>query len=160
MFFAYFYSAPPIRAKVRPVFDMIFSAGHYVATGVFGYTLLTTTALDWKVVLAGVCWCMAMHAYSAVPDIAADSEAKIDTVATLLGARTTLVLCAVLYAASALLTFPVLGLISVIFGGVYVLLMLVSLRVYTTPKLFTLYTYFPMLNAFTGMIIFWYLLLL
>jgi 4-hydroxybenzoate polyprenyltransferase len=38
-FFAVFYSATPIRAKIRPFFDSLFSAGHYIFTGVFGYFL-------------------------------------------------------------------------------------------------------------------------
>ena len=33
LFCATFYSAPPVRAKARPLLDMTFSAGHYVATG-------------------------------------------------------------------------------------------------------------------------------
>jgi 4-hydroxybenzoate polyprenyltransferase len=35
-------------------------------------------------IIAAIDWAIAMHAYSAIPDIKADSEAGISTVATLL----------------------------------------------------------------------------
>jgi 4-hydroxybenzoate polyprenyltransferase len=37
---------------------------------------------------------MAMHAYSAIPDIQADTDAKIQTTATVLGKYGTLIYCA------------------------------------------------------------------
>jgi hypothetical protein len=40
LFFSSQYSAIPIRAKARPIMDSLFSAGHYVATAVFGYYLI------------------------------------------------------------------------------------------------------------------------
>jgi 4-hydroxybenzoate polyprenyltransferase len=56
--------------------DMIFSAGHYVMTAVFAWTLIAPTSeINWRYVVAGMCWCMAMHLYSAIPDIQADAEA-------------------------------------------------------------------------------------
>jgi 4-hydroxybenzoate polyprenyltransferase len=55
-FFAFFYSAPPIRAKARPFFDSFFSAGHYVVTGVFGYYLTGASGSVALGVFAGMCW--------------------------------------------------------------------------------------------------------
>gem|GEM_PF-3111818 len=40
LFFSGMYSAYPIRAKAKPIIDMIFSAGHYVMTAVFAWSLL------------------------------------------------------------------------------------------------------------------------
>jgi len=69
LFFAGFYSAKPIRAKAIPVLDSIFSAGHYVATGAFGYYLVGGTGFPLIPLTAAMCCSVAMHAYSAVPDI-------------------------------------------------------------------------------------------
>ncbi|MEM5807506.1 MAG: UbiA family prenyltransferase, partial [Candidatus Aenigmatarchaeota archaeon] len=72
IFFAFFYSAKPIRAKSIPILDSFFSASHYVFTGIFGYSLINNYYLNsfpfWGF-LFGIFWAMAMHAYSAVPDI-------------------------------------------------------------------------------------------
>jgi 4-hydroxybenzoate polyprenyltransferase len=121
IFFASFYSAKPIRAKVRPVLDSFFSAGHYVATGVFSF-LLTAHTLNllvdvrWILVIAGILWAMAMHAYSAVPDIRADKEAGFQTIATLFGYKGTVILCGIFYGLAGILSFSALGFFSLIFG--------------------------------------------
>jgi lycopene elongase/hydratase (dihydrobisanhydrobacterioruberin-forming) len=163
-FFAGFYSAKPIRAKARPFLDSIFSAGHYVATGVFSY-LLVRGILDLEVswiplavcVVAGMSWAISMHAYSAVPDIEADKGAKLPTIATTLGKKGTILLCAFLYAFSGFLVFSYLGIISILLSLVYVSFMLVSLKT-TEEQLFRVYTYFPAINTISGMIIFFRLL--
>jgi len=49
---------------------------------------------------------MAMHAYSAIPDIQADTEAEIKTVATLYGKTGTLIFCIVCYLLAIILSFP------------------------------------------------------
>lgn len=108
-FFAFFYSAPPIRAKARAFLDSFFSAGHYVVTGVFGYFL---TGAEGSVVLpvcAGLCWAIAMHAYSAVPDIDADKASGINTIAITLGRHPTIILCGFLYTLAGLAVFPYLS---------------------------------------------------
>lgn len=75
LFFSGFYSALPIRAKTIPLVDSVFSAGHYVATAVFAYVLISGVQIDRQLVIAGMAWAMAMHAYSALPDIQPDQEA-------------------------------------------------------------------------------------
>ena len=87
IFCAVFYSLPPIRAKARPFLDALFSAGHYVATGVFGYYIGGGDGIPYVGILAGMLWATAMHAYSAVPDIDADTKAGIPTIATFLGKK-------------------------------------------------------------------------
>jgi lycopene elongase/hydratase (dihydrobisanhydrobacterioruberin-forming) len=164
-FFAGFYSAKPIRAKARPVLDSIFSAGHYVATGVFSY-ILVRDLLDIDIawgplalcVAAGMSWALSMHAYSAVPDIEADKGAKLSTIATTLGKRGTIILCAFLYALASALVFQYIGIVSVVLGSVYLFLMAISLRT-TEEQLFKVYTYFPTINTLSGMLIFFRLLL-
>lgn len=160
LFFAGFYSATPIRAKARPVLDSIFSAGHYVATGVFSYLfvceLLGNTASLASVglsILAGMFWATAMHAYSAVPDIQADMDAGLQTIATVLKKRKTLLLCAFLYLGAGMLAIPLLGPLSLVLAFVYTNMMFASLHTKPT-SLFRLYTLFPWINTIAGMLIF------
>lgn len=159
-FFAGFYSAPPIRAKGRAFFDSIFSAGHYVATGLFSYLLtlyLTGNSVSWVptivCVTAALFWAISMHAYSAVPDIQADRDAKLSTIAISLGKNKTIILCAILYALSGILSFAYLGFTSLILSLVYVVFMIASLKT-DDRQLFKIYTYFPIINTLSGMIIF------
>jgi 4-hydroxybenzoate polyprenyltransferase len=152
IFFASFYSAKPIRAKARPFFDALFSASHYIATGVFGYYLVGGESFPTLGVVTGILWAIAMHAYSAVPDIQADSDAKLKTIATTLGAKTTLLLCLIFYGISAYLGSTVLGIGVLIYGIFYIVLMVVSLsRVQKDGSgIFKLYTYFPIINLIAG----------
>ncbi len=151
-FFASFYSATPIRAKIRPFFDSLFSAGHYIFTGVFGYFLAGGEGFPLVGFIAGMLWAMAMHAYSAVPDIKADTDAGFRTIATWLGRNKTIVLCLVFYVASAILFSTLIGKFPFIAVLVYVFLMVISLRTQDDNKLFKIYTYFPWVNFVTPMI--------
>jgi len=155
VFFACFYSATPIRAKARPILDALFSAGHYVATGVFGYYLVGGTGLPLIGIAAGVSWAVAMHAFSAVPDIQADTAGGLATIATKLGGKSTIVLCALLYALSAILAKASVGPWTLIFGAIYVGLMAAALAFQKDErKLFGLYKLFPTINTAIGGIIF------
>lgn len=152
LFFASFYSAKPIRAKARPFLDALFSASHYIATGVFGYYLLGGVQFPTLGVLAGILWAVAMHAYSAVPDIKADEDAKLQTIATELREKGTLIMCLLLYGISAYLGSTVLGLGVLIYGFVYIGLMVLSLKKVGRggSGLFKIYTYFPCINLLAG----------
>jgi 4-hydroxybenzoate polyprenyltransferase len=153
LFFAIYYSMPPVRAKARPVFDSLFSAGHYVATGVFGYFVAGASGDVLLPVVAGMLWAMAMHAYSAVPDIKADSEAGVPTIATFLGARRTIMVCLLAYAAAGLIGYLYLDWWALLLSLPYLVLMVRSLWC-DEVALLRLYTYFPYLNALVGMVIF------
>lgn len=152
LFFASFYSAKPIRAKAIPFLDSLFSASHYIATGVFGYYLLGGVQFPTVGVIAGILWAIAMHAYSAVPDIKADRDAKLPTIATTLLEHKTLWLCLLLYATSAYLGYTKLGFGVLIYGFVYVTLMIVSLKKvgHGGSNLFRLYKLFPYINLVAG----------
>ena len=159
LFFSYFYSAPPIRAKIRPLIDSIFNV-LYVFPAVVGYGIASASYPNPLLFLAATLWCMAMHAYSAVPDIKADGQAKIATIATKLGRQGTLVFCLVCYALSAALSWPVLGYFSFIAGMLYIGLMLVSLASQNRQELFKIYTYFPTINILVGAGLFFWILIL
>lgn len=148
-----FYSMPPVRAKARPILDMMMSATNYVSAGILGFLIAGGGQIKWEFVLAGFLWCMAMHAFSAVPDIQADKEAKVYTVATLLGRQTTLILCFLLYAFSAVLVFKTLPFVSIFGGVIYSFLMLYSVTK-NDKQLFKIYKIFPLLNALAGAAIF------
>ncbi len=151
-FFASFYSATPIRAKIRPLLDSLFSAGHYIFTGVFGYFLAGGEGFPLVGVVAGMLWAMAMHAYSAVPDIKADTDAGFKTIATWLGRNKTIVMCLVFYIASAVLFSTLIGVFPLIAVLAYVFLMMKSLRTTDDNRLFQIYTYFPWVNFITPMV--------
>lgn len=157
---AVWYSAPPVRAKARPFLDSLFSAGHYVATAWFAYELAgNPVAAPWAL-LAGVLWCAAMHAYSAVPDIEADGGAGLRTVATVLGAERTIAACAALYLAAGLLAASALGYWAAALAVPYLVLMASSYRTARAGgSVMGQYRVFPYLNACAGAVIWWALAL-
>ncbi|MCU0660586.1 MAG: prenyltransferase [Candidatus Pacebacteria bacterium] len=150
VFFASMYSAYPIRAKVRPVIDSLFSAGHYVATGVFGYYLAGGVHFPALGVIAGILWAVGMHAYSAVPDIKADFQAGLRTIAIMIGARNTIYLCWFLYLLAAYLVRDIIPVASIIGAITFSYFMHRSTKAETDEALFRLYTYFPLINTLIG----------
>ncbi len=153
VFCATFYSAQPIRAKTRPILDSLFSAGHYVATGIFGYYLAGGMQFPTIGFVAGMCWAVAMHAYSAVPDIQADLSAKLKTIAIIIGANRTISLSWFLYIVSAYLvrnTIPIASIIGVLTFSYF---MYHSIKADSPEKLFKLYTYFPIINTVIGALV-------
>jgi 4-hydroxybenzoate polyprenyltransferase len=150
VFFASFYSAEPIRAKSKPIIDSLFSAGHYVATGVFGYYLAGGADFPLIGIIAGMCWTVAMHAYSAVPDIKADFGAGLKTIAIMIGAKRTIFLCWFLYILAAYLVCDIIPVASLIGGITFSYFMWRSVRAQSEETLFKLYTYFPLINTLIG----------
>jgi len=150
VFFATFYSAEPIRAKAKPFIDSLFSAGHYIATGVFGYFLAGGSGVPFKAIIAGMCWAVAMHAYSAVPDIESDSKAGLKTIAIMIGKQKTILLCWFLYLLSAFLVIQSVPVVCIVGAVTFSILMIMSLRAKTAESLFKIYTYFPYVNVAIG----------
>ncbi len=158
LFFSGQYSAKPIRAKGLPLLDMFFSAWHYVTTALFWFLLIAGPEnIGWMFVLAALAWAMAMHAFSAVPDIQADKEWGVDTVATLLWGLGTIFLCLLLYLLAGSIAFFyhwILGLL----GVLYIALMIVALWQYKKWTLFSIYKIFPRVNTLSGMVLFFVVL--
>lgn len=157
VFFSLFYSAPPIRAKARPILDSAFNI-LYAFPAFFAYYLLGGQNFVLTYVLAAWLWTMAMHAYSAVPDISADREAGLQTIATHFGLGDTLALCLVCYTQSMALSFPALGWLSVLLGAVYIIMMLLSLCAGREDDILRIYVVFPFLNMAAGAALFIYIL--
>ncbi len=156
--FSLFYSAPPIRAKAQPITDSIFNV-LYIFPGAFGYFLAgganfspSKFAMSFG---AAWCWAMAMHAYSAVPDISADNEARVRTIATCFGFQQTLQICAFLYLCAASFAFGTLGILSLVLGAIYLALMGISMLQKTEAQLLRVYAWFPVVNTICGFVIFW-----
>lgn len=147
------YSMPPLRAKGRPILDSAFNL-LYVAPGFAAYAAVSGQQPPVTVVVAALLWCMAMHAYSAVPDIAADQTAGVPTVATLLGPRRTLVGCGIAYAVAAALAFPFVGAFALVGGALYLAMIGLSLGSRSSARLFLLYRCFPILNTAVGAALF------
>lgn len=154
IFFSVFYSAPPIRAKAIPIVDSLFNI-LYVFPAAFAYQMLTGSFPPLAIFIAAGLWTMAMHAYSAIPDIAADREAGVSTVATLLDKNGTLVFCLIAYIASAALAWPYLGIFSLCVGAVYAIMIALSFISKNDDAIFAIYKYFPRLNAAVGFVLFW-----
>jgi 4-hydroxybenzoate polyprenyltransferase len=106
------------------------------------------------ILLAGLARSMAMHAYSAIPDIEADTQSGIQTVATLYGKQGTLIFCTVCYSLAMVLSLPAMGWGSLVLGAVYLVLMALSFR----SDVFRLYKYFPWINTIVGCLLFFYLI--
>jgi 4-hydroxybenzoate polyprenyltransferase len=103
IFLSYYYSAEPIRFKQRPFLD---SASNmlYALPGVFSYYLTSGALPPTPVLAAAFMHTFSMHLFSAVPDIAYDTETGIRTTAVVLGRRTSLALCFALWTGLAAFT--------------------------------------------------------
>jgi len=152
------YSLPPIRAKARPILDSLFNI-LYVAPAFAVYVAASGQLPPVVAIIAATLWCMAMHAYSAVPDIAADKASSTSTVATLMGRKLTLWLCGVAYIVAAGLSYGLIGWPAILGGIVYLGLIILSLRTRTNKQLFKLYTWFPVVNTVLGAGLFFAVLL-
>ncbi len=157
LFFSVFYSAPPIRAKTKPFLDSAFNI-LYLFPGYVGYYLLGGSGLSWPVFFAGAAWVMAMHAYSAVPDITADKQAGLQTVATVLGLKNTLWCCFALYTLSAVLSVLLIGPAAAVMWLVYAQMMVASLHAASEAGVMKIYRYFPKVNVLVGMVTFFLIL--
>ncbi|MFC4549200.1 MULTISPECIES: prenyltransferase [Halorussus] len=89
----YAYSAPPFRLKTTPPLDSV-SNGLYVLPGAAAYVALAGRQPPALALVAGWLWTMAMHTFSAIPDVEPDRRAGIRTTATVLSERRTLAYCA------------------------------------------------------------------
>jgi len=151
--FSVFYSAPPIRAKAIPFLDSAFNV-LYVSPALFGYFLAGGSVLSPMILIGAWCWVMAMHAYSAIPDIEADKRADVTTIAVYLGKHKTLLFCTFMFVSATLLSFPTIGWPAIPLGLIYLIMMFAS---HKADALMPLYKLFPLINGAVGMVIFWLL---
>ncbi len=157
-FFSISYSALPIRAKRLPFLDGIRNV-LYIIPGIIGYILPTWALALWDVqrtyVVAWILRAMAMHCYSAIPDIDPDQKAWITTTAVYLWTQKSLIYCTILWCTAAFLSYPTLGRLSITWAVVYGSIAIMSMR----WRIFTFYKIFPRINMLFGMGIFFKVLL-
>lgn len=103
LFFVVAYSIKYLRFKERPVLDSITSSIHFVGPLVYALALNGLPAAAWPYVLAFFLWGAASHAFGAVQDIIPDREGGLSSVATVFGARTTVIFCLTLYVAASII---------------------------------------------------------
>lgn len=148
------YSAYPIRAKAIPFLDSLFNI-LYIFPGIVAYSLFSLNLnLDWRLLISAGLWTMAMHTYSAIPDIKADRDSNTHTIATILGARLTLVYCFICYTLAGILLAQFSIPLGIIIALVYGFMIGLSYSQHTA-QIFKLYTYFPLINSLVGFILFW-----
>lgn len=150
-----FYSTPPLRFKSHPFIDS-FSNILYIFPALIAYSFFSNI-YSIPVILAMSFWAIAMHLYSAIPDIKSDTKANLKTTAVVLGEKNSLILCAVLYMLAVLcgLLTP-LSYLSLI-GLIYIILPLVGLF---KPHLISkIYWLFPYINTILGFVLFLFLVL-
>ena len=99
------YSAPGLRFKERPFLDSVTSSIHFVSPAVYGLVLAGAAPTPELAAVLGAffLWGMASHAFGAVQDILPDRAAGIASVATVMGAKTTVRLAITAWALAGLL---------------------------------------------------------
>jgi 4-hydroxybenzoate polyprenyltransferase len=145
----YAYSAPPLRLKTTPLLDSL-SNGLYVLPSAAAYVALAGEQPPALALAGGWLWSMAMHTFSAVPDVEPDRRAGIRTTATLLGERGALAYCAVCW----LLAAVAFGVLDARAGPLLALYPVLALAVAETDvSVSRAYWWFPAINAAVGMVL-------
>ena len=140
------YSAPPFRFKTTPFLDSL-SNGLYVLPGVVTYAAVAGGFPPVAAVAGGWLWTMAMHTFSAVPDIEPDRRAGIETTATFLGERRTYAYCGAVWTAAAAVFALVDPRLGALLGVYPVFLAWVALSDVAVDRA---YWWFPFLNTTVG----------
>lgn len=97
------YSVKGLRFKEIPILDSVTSSTHFVGPLVFGIALASGMLGGWPYIIAFFLWGMASHAFGAVQDIIPDRQGGLKSIATVLGARATVMLTVALYLGASLL---------------------------------------------------------
>ena len=125
LFFVVAYSAKNIRFKEVPFVDSVTSSLHFVMPAIFAMTLVGEDLTPLALTLLGSFsfWGMASHAFGAVQDVAADREAGVGSIATVIGAKGTVRFAIGLYVLAGLLLLvtpwplPLIALVVILYVG-------------------------------------------
>lgn len=110
IFFVIAYSAKGLRFKEIPFLDSVTSSLHFVGPLIYAYSLVGANTAAWLAAAAFFAWGIASQAFGAVQDIVPDRDARIQSIATVLGARNTIWFSACMYLLAVLLTSLIGGL--------------------------------------------------
>ena len=104
MFAVIAYSVKGLRFKEVLFLDSVTSAFHFVSPAIIGWTIAGAelTAGVWACLVAFMLWGAASQAFGAVQDVRFDREADLRSVATVLGARSTVWFALACYVAAVL----------------------------------------------------------
>ena len=146
---SYQYSAPPLRFKTKKYLDSI-SNGLYAMPFLITFSYAAGGLPPIPVIIGAWLWTMAMHTFSAIPDIEPDREAGIQTTATHLGRPGAYGYVTAVWIFS---TF-FMGLHDFRLGALFLIYPLLSTSIFMLDLDDSrAYWWFPFINAFTGMII-------
>jgi 4-hydroxybenzoate polyprenyltransferase len=143
------YSAPPLRVKTTRLFDSL-SNGLYVLPGAAAYAAVAGAHPPALALVGAWLWTMAMHTFSAIPDIEPDRAAGIDTTATALGESRTYAYCLVVWLGAAVAFGAVDWRLGVLLG-VYPVFVAAVAR--SSIDVTRAYWWFPFLNGVVGMVL-------
>jgi 4-hydroxybenzoate polyprenyltransferase len=146
LFLSIEYSAPPFRFKTTPFLDS-FSNGLYAVPFVIGFTAVSGNLPSIPTIIGAWLWTMAMHTFSAIPDIEPDREAGIRTTATYLGERKAYLYCFTIWTLSAL----VFASYSQLLGGLFSVYQVLVAAIYLLDiDISRAYWWYPYINAGAG----------
>ena len=114
VFFVIAYSLKGLRFKEIPILDSITSSIHFVGPMVYAIASLGFAPGAWPYALAVFLWGLASHAFGAVQDVIPDRKGGLKSIATIIGARSTVYFSALLYTAATLLMFLESGLVNLV----------------------------------------------
>jgi 4-hydroxybenzoate polyprenyltransferase len=104
IFFVIAYSLKGLRFKEIAFLDSITSSIHFVGPMIFAIAVTGFQPHAWPFALALFLWGIASHAFGAVQDVIPDREGKLQSIATIIGARVTVYLSLALYLAAVVVT--------------------------------------------------------
>ena len=140
------YSAPPFRFKTTPLLDSV-SNGLYVLPGAATYAAIAGAPPPLLALVGGWTWTMAMHTFSAIPDIEPDRRAGIETTATVFGHDWSFIYCGALWLTAA----GLFAALDVRLGGLLLSYPLVLVGVYGSGiDVDRAYWWYPALNTAVG----------
>lgn len=104
LFFVVAYSLKGLRFKEIAFLDSITSSIHFVGPMIFAIAVTGFHPAAWPFAIALFLWGIASHAFGAVQDVIPDRKGKLQSVATIIGARATVWLSYALYIAAVIVT--------------------------------------------------------
>lgn len=152
IFLSYFYSAQPLRFKSKPFIDSL-SNILYFLPGIIGYAQVSSALPPMSLLIAFLCWTTAMHLFSAIPDIKADTKAGLKTTAIVLGVNKSLILCLLLWLFFSSTVISFFNTVYLLFLFIYPLIPL-SLLINKKLNITWVYWCFPYINSINGFLAF------
>jgi len=153
--FGVIYSIPPIRLKAIPFVDSLSNGILYTMAGLMGYTASGGGEISFLPYLVGAMWAATMHAYSAIPDIIADTKAGIKTIATVLREKKTLFLCFISYLSMGIILYSIGYAKHTLLSIPYMIL--IALSYYYLEKkssVFSIYKVYPYVTYVVGALVY------